>query len=138
MRKIILSVMAAGTFIAGAAPAAAQYYGAPPPPPGPGYGYAYGHGNWGQVRALRMRIAAIRGRIERLDSRDAIGHHNADRLVHEANELDRRLQDRARGGLDPREAGDIEYRLQRLEQRVQWAMEGHWDRVQRDWGRDRY
>jgi hypothetical protein len=38
------------------------------------------------------------------------------------------LHRRARGGLDPREAGDIQYRLQRLEQQVQWARERRWDR----------
>jgi hypothetical protein len=122
MRKIVLSLVAAGAALAVAAPAAAQYY----PQPRPGYGY--GRGNWEQVRDLRFRIERIRQQIMRLDHRDAIGGRAADRLMHEANELDRRLRDRARGGLDPREAGDIQYRLQRLEQQVQWARQGRWDR----------
>jgi Spy/CpxP family protein refolding chaperone len=131
MHKSVLSVAALAIAISFAAPAAAQYYPAPPPP-GPGYGYGYGHGNWQQVRDLRIRIDAIRQQIERLDRRDAIGGHTADRLLNEADRIDRRLRDRARGGLDPREAGDIQYRLQRLEQQVQWARAGRWDRF-RDW-----
>jgi hypothetical protein len=133
MRKTILSLAAAGVALAAASPAAAQYYPTPQPAP-----YGYGHnnefrGNWGQVRDLRTRIYRVRQQIERLDHRDALGRHTADRLVHEANELDRRLADRQRGGLDPREAGDIQYRLQRLEQQVQVALADHHPR----WG-DRY
>ena len=131
MRKVILSVAAAGAAFIAAAPAAAQYY---PAQPAPGYGYnqgygqGYGHGNWQQVRDLRVRVDMIRQQISRLDRRDVIRGRTADRLLDEANRIDRRLRDRARGGLDPREAGDIQYRLQRLEQQVHWAAEGRRDR----------
>lgn len=131
MRKMIFTLAAAGAALAVASPAGAQYY--PGPQPGPGYGY--GHGNWQQVRELRARIDMIKGQIVRLDHREAIGNRAADRLMHEANEIDRRLRDRARDRLDPREAGDIQYRVQRLEQQVQWARERRQDRF-RD--RDRY
>lgn len=127
MRKVLVSFIAAGAFLASAAPAAAQYYGAPPPPR-VGYGY---HG-WGQVRGLQVRLDRIRQQIDRLDRRDAIRDHAADRLMHEANQIDRRLRNKSRNGLDPREAGDIQYRIQKLEQRVQWAVQGHWSRL-RDW-----
>jgi hypothetical protein len=130
MRKIVLSVAAAGAALAFAAPAAAQYY--PAPQPAPGYGYGYRHGNWGEVRDLRIRIDRIRGQIVRLDHRDAIGNRAADRLMHEANEIGRRLDYRARDGLDPREAGEIRFRVQRLEQQVQWARERRWDRFRDD------
>ena len=53
-------------------------------------------------------------------------------------DIERRLRDRARRGLDPREAGEIQYRIQRLEQRVQFALADHhprWgDRDGRRWG----
>jgi Spy/CpxP family protein refolding chaperone len=138
MRKIVLSLAAAGAALVFAAPAAAQYYpGSQQPGPGYGRGYGYGHGNWGEVRELRMRIDRIRQQIVRLDHRDAIANRAANRLMHEANEIGRRLNDRARGGLDPREAGAIRYRVQRLEQQVQWAREGRWDRFRDDRGRDR-
>src|SRR3954468_1052181 len=135
MRKIILSLAAAGAALVAASPAAAQYYQQPQPAP-----YAYGHngyngygqGNWGMVRNLQVRIDAIQRQIDRLDRRDRIGGHSADRLRDEARNIERRLHDRARGGLDPREAGDLTYRVQRLEQRVQYAMN---DRYGRDRGR---
>lgn len=129
MRKFLLPLAAAGAFIAAASPAAAQYYGAPPPPQ-PGYGW---HGNWGEVRGFQQRIDNIEGQIDRLQQRDRLGYRTADRLRDEARDLERRLHERARGGLDPREAGDIQYRIQRLEQRVQFAMADHHPR----WG-DRY
>lgn len=129
MRKFLLPLAAAGAFIAAASPAAAQYYGAPPPPQ-PGYGW---HGNWGQVRALQQRLDAVEGQIDRLQQRDRLGYHTAGKLRDDARDIERRLHERARGGLDPREAGDIQYRIQRLEQRVQFAMADHHPR----WG-DRY
>ena len=130
MRKMVLSFAAATAALAVAAPAAAQYYQAPPPAPGygQGYGHGYGHGNWQQVRDLRVRIDMIRRQITRLDRRDAIRGRTADRLLNEADRIDRRLRERARGGLDPREAADLHYRVQRLEQQVQWARAGRWDR----------
>ena len=136
MRKIVLSLAAAGAaFIA--VPAAAQPY--PPPQPAPyGHGSGYGfHGNWGEFRSLQMRIDNVRRQIDRLDGRDSIRGRTADRLMDEANRIDRRLRERARSGLDPREAGEIRYRIQRLEQQVQWAAHGRWDRLG-DRDRDRY
>ena len=124
MRKIVLSLVAAGAALAVAAPAAAQYYpGRPVPAPGYGYGRGYG-----QVREMQMRLDNIERQIDRLDRRDRIGERAADRLRNDANRIEERLHRRARGGLDPREAGDIQYRLQRLEQQVQWARERRWDR----------
>lgn len=112
MRRFILSVLAAGASLAGTAPAAAQDYRPP---------YGASAGSWGEARGLSVRIETVRQQIERLDQHDAITARSADRLMHEANQIDRRLRDKARNGLDPREAGDIRYRLQRLEQRVHWA-----------------
>lgn len=128
MRKTVLALIAAGSALAVAAPAAAQYYPAPPPP---AYGHGYGHGNFREVRGLQMRLDAVRAQIDRLDRRDRIRGRAADRLMNEANRIDRRLRYSARGGLGPREAGDIQFRIQRLEQQVQWAVQGRWDRVGR-------
>ena len=117
MRKLLLSLTAAGAAIVAASPAAAQYYPQPQPAP-----YGYGQGNWGMVRSLQARVDNIQRRIEWLDRRDRIGGRSAERLLDEANKIERRLRERARFGLDPREAGDLNYRIQRLEQRVQFAM----------------
>ena len=129
MRKIFLSLAAVGAALAVASPASAQYYPRPPVP-APGYGYGYG---FGQVRALQVRIDNVERQINRLDRRDRIGERSADRLRDEANDLERRLHRRARGGLDRNEAGELTYRVQRLEQRVQYAMNNNrWDRRDRD------
>ena len=134
MRKIVLSVAAAGAALLAASPAAAQYYPAPQPAP-----YAYGHngyGNnngWGMVQSLQVRIDNIQRQINRLDRRDRIGDNSADRLRDEARDIERRLHKRARGGLDNREAGDVAYRVQRLEQRVQIALNNRYDRRDRRW-----
>lgn len=125
MRRIVLSLVAAGAALAAAGPAAAQYY---PGRPGPAQSYGSG---FGQIRELQLRLDNIERQIDRLDRRDRIGDRMADRLRDEANRIEDRLHRRARGGLDPREAGDIQYRLQRLEQQVQWARERRWDRFRR-------
>lgn len=138
MRKIVLSIAAAGAALIAASPAAAQYYPQPQPAP---YGYnngynSYGYnngfqGNWGQVRALQARIDNIERQINRLDRRDRIRDRSADRLRDEANRIERRLHERTRGGLNEREAYDIQTRIARLEQRVQYAMNdrsGRYDR----------
>ena len=131
MRKIVLSLAAVGTALAFATPASAQYYPQPQPQPYAYNGYGqngYNNGyngynnGFGQMRALQARINAVEYQIKRLDRRDRIRDRSADRLRQEAANLHRRLYDRGRNGLDRREAGDIIYRLQRLEQRVQIAM----------------
>ena len=153
MRKIVLSIAAAGAALATASPAAAQYYPQPQPygynqPNGYNNGYGYGNGynngfqnNWGQVRALQARLNNVERQINQLDRRDRIGDRSADRLRREADKIERRLHERARGGLDPREMYDIQARIARLEQRVQYSLANGYGRYgDRDdrWGhRDR-
>ncbi|MFL6735405.1 MAG: hypothetical protein ACJ8EY_12015, partial [Sphingomicrobium sp.] len=68
-----------------------------------------------------------------------------DRLRNEANRIERRLHERARGGLNPYEMRDIEVRIARLEQQVQYAVAygygrngyGYGDRDGRHGDRDR-
>ena len=147
MRKFVISLAAAGAALAIASPASAQYYqGQPYDAP---YGNAYGYqNNWGVTRSLQQRLMNVERQINRLDRRDRIGDRSADRLRYEAADLRRRLFERSRNGLDPFEARQIDYRIQRLEQRVQWAMnqggygrygnngyQGQWSDRDRD-GRD--
>lgn len=127
MRNLIISLGLAGAALAVATPAAAQYYPGPQPygqPYGYGapYGNAYGYNNWGQVRALQARINAVEYQINRLDRRDRIGDRMADRLRDEANSIERRLRHAARDGMNPYEARDIQIRIARLEQRVQYSL----------------
>lgn len=127
MRNIVLSLLAAGTVLIAASPVAAQYYpgGAPAP-------YGYGYDSWGRVRALQARLDAVERRIGRLDRRDVIRNRTADRLHDDADRIERRLHFKARAGLGPREAADIEIRIGKLEQRIQYAANNHYD-----WDRDR-
>ena len=134
MRKIFLSIAAAGAAFIAASPATAQYYPQPQP-----YGYNNGFRNgFGQVRALQVRIDNVERQINRLDRRDRIRDRSADRLRRDADRIEDRLHRAARNGLDPREANEISYRIQRLEQQVQSAIangygrygdrDGRWDR----------
>jgi hypothetical protein len=143
MRKIVLSLAAAGAALVATSPAAAQYYPAPQPAP---YGYGnngyngYSFNNYGQVRALQARIDRIEWQINRLDRRDRIGNRSADRLRDEANRIEDRLHRVARGGLNPYEARGIEVRIARLEQRVQYSLANGYGRYgDRDdrWDHDR-
>jgi hypothetical protein len=120
MRKILISLAAAGAALVAASPAAAQYYPAPQPY---GYGYTgYAYGNYGQVRALQARIDAVQYQIRRLDRRNVIRDGSAERLKAESRRIEHRLHQAARyGGLNPYEASDISNRIARLEQRVQSA-----------------
>ena len=117
MRKLILSLAAAGAAVAFATPASAQY--------GQPYGNAYGYNNgYGQVRSLQVRIDNIERQINQLDRRDRIRDRSADRLRDDANRLEQRLRHAARDGMSPWEAQDINVRLARLEQRVQASFRG--------------
>lgn len=120
MRKLMISLAAAGAALAIATPAAAQYY---PGQYGAPYGNAYGYNNnWGQVRSLQVRINAVERQINMLDRRDRIRDRSADRLRDEANRIERRLRHAARDGLNPYEAQDLQVRIARLEQRVQYSL----------------
>lgn len=115
MRKVILSVAAVASALAVASPAAAQYY---PAPQGPVNGYGYGNNNYGSVRGLQVRIDRLQQRIARFDSRDRISEREARRLREESRDIERRLYRAARYGLNPQEFASINYRVQRLEQRI--------------------
>jgi len=114
MRKILISVVAAASALAFAAPASAQYYPGPQQP----YGNAYGYNNYGHVRSLQAHIDQVQRQISRLDRRNILSEREADRLRHESREIERQLRYMARNGLGPNEANLIHRRIARLEQRV--------------------
>jgi len=129
MRKVFISLVAAGAALAFATPAAAQYYpGQPYPGYGVPYGNAYGFNNYGQIRSLQARINNVERQINRLDRRDRIRDRTADRLRDEANRIERRLRVAARNGLNPYEARDIQVRISRLEQQVHYSLSGRFGR----------
>lgn len=132
MRKLLISLAAAGSALAAATPAAAQYY-----PQQYGYGYngygynGYGYGDYGQVRALQARIDSIEYQIRMLDRRDIIRDDSADRLREDAQRLETRLHRAARYGLSGYEATVIQARIANLEQRVQYASMNRYGRYGR-------
>jgi hypothetical protein len=110
MRRFLISVCAATSVVAFAAPASAQYAT-------PRQGYA--HNNYGQVRSLQVRIDAIQRQINRLDQRRILSNREARELRAESRELENRLRFASRNGLTRSERYSIERRIVRLEQRVQ-------------------
>jgi hypothetical protein len=121
MRKLVLGLVAAGSALAVAAPAAAQYYPGRPVYAAP-YSAGYGYNNYGQMRALQARIDAVQRQIRFLDRRDVVRDGRADRLREESNRIEDRLHRAARNGLSPYEASEINTRIARLEQRVQYSV----------------
>lgn len=105
MRTFILGLAVAGSALAAASPAAAQYY------PGPydrGDRYGY-HGGWADPSGLQHRIHNV------LRSLDGVRPSQRERLYHEAIRLDRGLRYAARNGLSPREHQEFDHRIHDLE-----------------------
>ncbi len=120
MRKLTLITAAAGTalaFAAAPAPASAQYAPQPQYRPVP-QGNAYGRNNYGQVRSLQARIDGIQRQIENLRSRRMITRNEASGLRSESRQIEMRLRQTARYGLDRNEARAIDQRITRLERHV--------------------
>jgi hypothetical protein len=138
MRTLIVSLAAAGSILAIATPAAAQYYPQQQPyaqpyaqPYGAPYGNAYGYNNnYGQVRSLEVRINAVQRQIQQLDRRDRVRDNTSDRLLADANRIERKLRSASRNGLNAYEANDIQVRISRLEQQVRYSVannNGRWN-----------
>lgn len=122
MRKFVIALAAAGSALAFASPATAQYYPQPQPYGYNGYGYnGFAPDGYGQVRALQLRIHALQNRIRWLDRANVIRDRSADRLKDEARDIEKRLRKDARYGLNPYELNNLQARVARLEQRVQFA-----------------
>jgi hypothetical protein len=123
MRKVIISLAAAGAAFAIATPAAAQYY---PAPPAPGYGYgapygnAYGYNNRGQVRSMQVRVDRLQRDLRRLAQVRAISPNEFRNRNEDARDIERRLRRDARDGrgLNGQEIYQLERRIARLEQRI--------------------
>ena len=126
MRKFVIALAAAGSALAFASPASAQYY-PQPQPYGQPYGYGgqgyngYGYNGFGQVQQLQQRIDALQNRIRFMDRANVIRDHSADRLKDEARDIEKRLRKSSRHGLNPYELTNLQARITRLEQRVQIA-----------------
>lgn len=114
MRKFLISAAVAATALTSAVPAAAQW--APQQPYGNAYGY--NNNNYGQVRALQVRIDQVQRQIRSLDQRNVLSNREAARLMDDSRDLERRLQRSARNGLSGSEHNAVVTRIANLEQRL--------------------
>ncbi len=107
MRKALISALILSSFAA-AAPAAAQYRGG---------GYDRGYRSDDRID---QQIRQIEDRIERAAERRLISGREANRLLRQADQIDR-LEDRySRNGLTRWEVQDLRQRLQNLRQQLRW------------------
>jgi hypothetical protein len=151
MRKIVLSLAAAGAALVIASPAAAQYYPQAPVAYGAPYGNAYGYNNNGfrNVRALQVRVDRIQRDLTRLVRVRAISSNEFRNRQEDARDIERRLRHDARDGrgLNGNEIYGIERRIARLEQKIARDTQdgrrygynnGQWSDRDRDGRNDRY
>lgn len=123
MRKLLVPIIAAGTALAVAAPAAAQW--APPvynyQPYDYGRGYSYHH----FAGEMNQRVQRIRADIRQLQARRIVSWQEARSLEYQAAQIQRRIYNRSRNGLQPMEARRLENQIRNLEFRI--------SREARDW-----
>lgn len=121
MRKVMISLAVAGSALAFAAPASAQFYPAQTYPAYQGQPNAYGYGydqHRGGTRKLQRRVDRIQRDIEQLRARRIITRNGANGLRSESRGIERRLYQASHNGLRRDEMRNIEYRIARLEQHV--------------------
>ena len=135
MRKVLISLAAAVSALAVAAPATAQYYGGSPAYGYNNYnnynsygynGYNRGYGDYGanyQSRQLielnRQRMARIHSDIQQAAAMGRLSPGEAARLQRQAAQFDRELAMLARGGMTGQEGAVFDARADRLAQEVQ-------------------
>jgi hypothetical protein len=132
MRKVLIALATAGSALAVATPAAAQYYPQPivrAPVYNQGYGYnngyayngyGYNNVNWGHVRSLQARVDRIQRDLGHLASHRMISRNEYRNRQEDARDIERRLRRDARDGrgLNGQEVYQAERRIARLEQRI--------------------
>ena len=137
MRKLAITLAAAGAALGLAAPASATYYYLQPAygygyaQPAYGYGYvqpafgyvspAYGYNSGAIVQHLDLRIAGIRSHIRALAARGQIRHSRARTLDRQALNLQRSIRASAWNGISFHERRSLETRVARLEQQVRYS-----------------
>jgi cell division protein FtsB len=119
MRTLLLSLAGAVSALAVATPASAQW--AQPAPYGYGApGYGYGYNNYG-VANLSARVAGLRQQVFALQRERLIGREEAKRLSRDLRRIDERARRETFAPTGPYEVQQLQQRLARVEQRIQYA-----------------
>lgn len=128
MRKMTLTMVAAGAAVAFAAPVAAQYRPAPNYVPAfqPAYGYQQpGLNNWlfnfrdqRYARMMQDRVQRIRHDIRQMGAMRILSRNEVRDLDREAVAVEQRIWRYSRNGVSFSEARRIDNRVRRLEDRV--------------------
>jgi len=116
MRKFLISVAAAGSALALAAPASAQW--APPAYQYQPYNYGNGFSGHRFARSMETRVQRIRNDIRDMQARRILGWREARQLDNEARQIQRRIFFASRNGIQPGEARNVERQIRRLEYRI--------------------
>lgn len=134
MRKYLLPLAAAGSLLAIATPASAQYaqvqYGqrwAPPVYNYQPYNYANRFNGMNFASNMHQRVARIRNDIHVMQSRRVLSWSEARNLDAQAVNLQRRIDRVSRYGIRPNEARSVENGIRKLEWRI--------SREANDWNR---
>ena len=123
MRKFLISA-ALLSAAAVTAPAAAQYRD-------------YDRGSdYGGGQGIERQLDQITDRIRRAEDRDRISRSEANRLLRQAEQIDRLYDRYRRNGINQREHYDLQNRIQNLRQRLQFERrEDRWDDRRDRWDR---
>jgi TolA-binding protein len=123
MRKFLIPIIAAGSALAVAAPAAAQW--APPVYNYQPYDYGRGYNFHRFAGQMEQRVQRLRNDIRQLQQRRILSWREARSLDYQAQQIQRRIYNRSRNGLQPMEARGLENQIRNLEFRI--------SREARDW-----
>jgi hypothetical protein len=115
MRKFLISAALISATAFTAMPAAAQY--------NRGYGYGYNQG-----QNIQQQLDRLVERIRRAEDRDIISEREEDRLLRQADRIDRLFHRYRRNGLTQWEHRDLQQRIQHLRQELRFERrEERWD-----------
>ena len=121
MRKFLLPIAAAGSLLAVATPASAQYaqvQWAPPVYNYQPYNFSYGFNGMNFARSMHQRVERIRNDVRVMQSRRVLSYNEARSLDRQAWNLQRRIDRASRYGIQPYEARNLENGIRNLERNV--------------------
>ncbi len=117
MRKFLIPLVAAGSALALAAPAAAQW--APPVYHYQPYDYGRGFSYHAFADSMQTRVRRIRNDIRAMQARRILSWREARSLDNQAGNIQYRIFRASRNGIQPGEARRLENQIRNLEWRVQ-------------------